>query len=238
MALSNSKLEKLKILAFTDGKRTIAAKHPVFEAMFNPESLSETFEIGWARDAGHNASGAKVDYIRSSPSQLTLKLVLDGTGVHAIGDGRGEAKSVRERVETFLNVTFRVDGKIHEPHYLLLQWGDKKFSCRLSRVDISYTAFNRDGTPLRAELGVALISDVDAKKRAKKDKLSSPDLTHSRIVNHGDTLPLLTRAFYGSSARYLDVARFNALDDFRRLTPGQQIFFPPLAALGGGDPES
>ncbi len=33
---------------------------------------------------------------------------------------------------------------------------------------------------------------------------------------------------YGSSTYYLWVAQVNNLDDFRNLTPGQKIFFPPL----------
>ena len=75
-----------------------------------------------------------------------------------------------------------------------------------------------------------LISDQDVKKRVKKENKSSPDLTHSRIVKNGDTLPLLTKEVYGTSAYYLRVAQVNKLDDFRNLTPGQELFFPPLGS--------
>jgi nucleoid-associated protein YgaU len=49
------------------------------------------------------------------------------------------------------------------------------------------------------------------------------------VVKSGDTLPLLAKEIYGSSEYYLRVAEVNGIDDFRNLTPGQQIIFPPLA---------
>ena len=58
-------------------------------------------------------------------------------------------------------------------------------------------------------------------------------LAKGRIVRSGDTLPLLTKQVYGSADRYLEVARVNGLDDFRRLTPGQELRFPPLARMKG-----
>jgi len=44
-------------------------------------------------------------------------------------------------------------------------------------------------------------------------------------------LPLLTKQIYGTPDRYLDIARFNHLDNFRRLTPGRTLVFPSLARL-------
>jgi nucleoid-associated protein YgaU len=59
---------------------------------------------------------------------------------------------------------------------------------------------------------------------------SSPDLTHSRIVKAGDTLPLLSKEIYGTANHYLWIAQQNQLDDFRNLMPGQRLFFPPLVS--------
>ena len=82
-----------------------------------------------------------------------------------------------------------MNGDIHEPNYLTVEWGDLTFSCRLESVNITYTNFERDGTPLRAELDVSLISDIEAEKRLREESMSSPDLTHSRVLRSGDTLP-------------------------------------------------
>lgn len=115
----------------------------------------------------------------------------------------------------------------------MVEWGGKEdggliFSCRLSSVNVTYTSFNRDGSPMRAELDVVLFSDQDVKSRMAKENKHSPDLTHQRTVRSGDTLPLLSKEVYGTSAHYLRVAQVNNLDNFRSLTPGQVLSFPPL----------
>jgi len=56
----------------------------------------------------------------------------------------------------------------------------------------------------------------------------SPDLTHRRILQAGDSLPRLCQEIYGDPRLYLKVAEANGFDDFRRLAPGTAVFFPPL----------
>ncbi len=232
MALDNLfKLAKLKIEAYSDVKRGKPDLIGSFEAMFNPESFSRKYEIVYGENQGLNTSGNAVNYSRSAPTELNLKLILDGTGVNEIGILKSGMKKVSERVEELLDLTFRMNGDIHEPNYLKVIWGslsDLNFPCRLSNININYTSFDRSGHALRAELDLSLISDEDATKRMSKENKSSPDLTHSRIVMAGDTLPLLAKQIYGSSAHYLWVAQFNQLDDFRNLTQGQTLYFPPL----------
>jgi hypothetical protein len=230
------KLEKLKISAFEDVERGGSAAHE-FEAMFNPASYSQTYAISWAQRPAINATGSELGYVRSLPGEISLDLVLDGTGASEMGALAPKRKSVSERVQELVDVTFHYNGSIHQANYLLVTWGKLSFSCRLASLTVNYTRFDRDGTPLRAELKVALISDESARKRAKEKQATSPDLTHARIVKSGDTLPLLTKSIYGSSARYLDVARYNDLDNLRTLSPGVEIVFPPLAALDAVPPE-
>lgn len=230
MGISNLfKLEKLTITAYKTADRS--GWGSTFEAMFNPASYSQNYSIEWKRRQGINDLGAELEYTLSAPSELSFNLILDGTGVDDYGLVSWASQTVSERVQEFLDVTYTYQGSLHEPAYLLAEWGDLSFSCRLSSVDIKYTAFDRDGTPLRAELDVTLLSDIGVEKLAQEAGKTSPDLTHARVVRRGDTLPLLVSEIYGSSDHYLDVARFNGLDDFRNLTPGQQILFPPLATF-------
>lgn len=223
------KLEKLKITAYKKRSRAKADEVGSFEAMFNPTSFKQKHEIEYTKGQAQNSTGKEVKYTRSKPSSLDLTLVLDGTGVDQIGLLKlVPQKSVYDRVKEFIKLTHTMDGSTHQPNFLVVEWGDLIFSCRLSSVEVNYTSFDRDGTALRAELTVKLYADVEDVKRLKKERKGSPDLTHSRVVRNGDTLPLLTEEIYGSAAHYLLVAEFNRLDDFRNLTPGQEIFFPPL----------
>ena len=239
MALKNPfKLEKLKIKAYKSRKRSTGDLVGTFAAMFNPESWKEKYEITYGKNQGFNSAGKEVGYARSKPSDLNLKLILDGTGATQFGiELLGKQKTVSERVKEFVDLTFRMNGSIHEPNFLVVEWGDRLFSCRLGSAEVNYTSFNRDGTALRAELDVVLLGDKDVKKRMAEENKTSPDLTHSRIVKNGDTLPLLTKEVYGSSVHYLRVAEINNLDDFRNLLPGQEIHFPPLGQNSEQDVE-
>lgn len=229
MALSNPfKLEKLKIKAYSDIERK--AEVGTFEAMFNPESFKRSYAIAYSSKQAMNSSDQTAVYTRSSPSDLNIKLLLDGTGVHEMGILQlGDQPTVPERVKEFLDLTFEMNGDIHEPNFLVVEWGDLSFSCRLGSVDVTYNSFDKDGKALRAELNVTLSSDVAPEKRLRQENKTSPDLSHTRLVKSGDTLPLLTEEIYGSSIHYLFVAEHNKLDDFRNLTPGQELLFPPLA---------
>ena len=231
--LGGMKLKKLTVKAYEKPERS--GKHiNEWEAMFNPSSFSQKYEVEYAKKQALNSSDSTLRYSYSKPRTVNLKLVLDGTGVHEMGIFQlGSPQTVSKRVRDFFDMAIRMNGVIHEPNYLVVEWGGEtdgglKFPCRFASADVSYTTFNRDGSPLRAEIQVALISDEEIQKRIAKDGKSSPDLTHTRTVKSGDTLPLLTKEIYGSSAYYLRVAEVNGLNDFRNLVPGQELFFPPL----------
>ena len=88
--------------------------------------------------------------------------------------------------------------------------------------------FTPDGKPIRAVAKVKFKASIEELKRAAKENKSSPDLTHTRIVKAGDTLPLMCERIYGEAHRYAQVAKINGLANFRKLTPGQKILFPPI----------
>jgi hypothetical protein len=223
------KLEKLKIVAYSDRERESLVS--TFEAMFNPASFSQDYEVKYGVDQGVNSSGTEARFTLSKPQKLTIDLLLDGTGVDTMGLLSPFVKTVPERVSEFLDTAYHLNGTTHEPNFLVVQWGDGlAFSCRLKKVTIAYSSFDRGGNPLRAKLTVTVVSDATAETIAATESLTSPDVTHTRIVRGGDTLPLLAKEIYGSSDHYLFVARFNGLDDFRDLAPGRELAFPPLEA--------
>jgi LysM repeat protein len=232
----SGKMAKLKIKAFKDVER----KNPIgtFEAMYNPTSISQKYEIAYGKRQALNSTGISAKYMWSKPRELHLELILDGADVQNMGIAKIKAqKSVSERVSDFISLAYRMSGSRHEPSYLAVEWGEldwgeqfkaNVFSCRLASVDVTYNSFDRNGAPLRAKLDIVLISDIEAIKRLREEKKSSPDLTHTRVVRSGDTLPLLTKEIYGASKYYLQVARVNNLDDFRNLMPGTVLDFPPI----------
>ncbi|MCI5139642.1 MAG: hypothetical protein D3922_14810 [Candidatus Electrothrix sp. AR1] len=204
--LGKMKLQKLTIKAYKTRIRSSADFIDSFEAMYNPGSFSQKYEIEYSGklQQAYNSTGQTVKYSRSKPRELNIKLILDGTGVEQMGISLFKAqKTVSDRVKDFIALTFRMNGEIHEPNFLVVEWGGKPdggliFSCRLGSVNVTYNSFNRDGSPLRAELDVTLISDQDVKKRMREENKKSPDLSRTCTVQAGDTLPLLRRFIISS----------------------------------------
>ncbi len=229
MSLNFFKLEKLTIVSHKKEERKGLGEK--FVVMFNPESYSHSYQNVYDNKQGINTSGRKAKYAMSMPEKLNLKIILDGSGVTTFGltsiMGLGR-DDVYKQVQEFMKITSYMDGEIHEPKYLTLKWGDLLFKCRLGSVQVNYSLFDRNGIPLRAELDTEFFGDLEISERLKKENKNSPDLTHYRVVGAHDRLPLMCEKIYGSAQYYLLVAKANHLDDFRNLTPGQEIYFPPI----------
>ena len=235
-------LEKLRITAYTDRKRSqwkpvkifLGLEENVFEVPFNPDSYRSSHRVNYQRPQGINMPDKPARYAFTSPDELSLKLTLDGTGVSYTGAVEAARvvldRSVTQQIDKFKKVCLTMNGEIHEPNFLRISWGPLDFKGRLKSLDIKFLSFDSGGRPIRAELDVVFVKDEMLEEIARKAGKQSPDVTHSRIVRAGDTLPLLCRAIYGSSHYYLFVARVNRLDDFRNLTPGQELVFPPVVA--------
>jgi Contractile injection system tube protein len=202
-----------------------------FTVLINPAAYSHSYKICYNNRQAQGSSAGSPDFDRIPSETVKFELVFDGTGVVPsslpgvepfTGDG------VKEQIGTFKRLVFTYDGSIHSPNYVQLAWGSFLFNCRLSSLDLNYTLFKPDGTPLRARATVNFVGFTSEKKLARQANNSSPDLSHVVTVKGGDTLPLLCYDIYGSSAYYLEVARVNKLENFRNLVTGTQLLFPPL----------
>ncbi len=242
-------MAKLTIEGYEDERRS-GKPLRTFKAQYNPETFSLHHESVFQGQQGIGSTSSAGSWSHSRPKSLTVALVLDGTHVGYMGVEllRG-VPTVAEQISSFLATCYQLVGEIHQPLFLKLKWGqalggfaapagfggisEPSFNCRLQSVDIGYEAFDRDGSPLHAVLSATFIEQLDPAKQAAAENRSSPDLTHRRVVAAGDTLPLLCREIYGSSSYYLRVAQVNALDDFRNLTVGQELIFPPFDSAQG-----
>lgn len=242
------KLEKLKIKAYLADKRQDGGifyfLNKTYEVWFNPESYSFRYENQYQTYQGINTAGRTARYALTRSRTLSLKLILDdssatsgvASGLSSTSFGRTARRflfkktpsTIHDQVEEFLDVAARMDGDIHAPRYLKLEWGDLIFDCRLQSVDVNYTLFNRSGMALRAELDVVFVEDLNPEKLAKISNKSSPDLTHTRTVTSGDTLPIMADRIYRDPSYYIRVAQANRLNNFRKLKPGTALTFPPV----------
>jgi len=219
----NGELKKFLIEAYTSATYEGSAVAS-FSAMINPNAYTLKYEIQFqdAQGAGNSASPQVFDKMK--PREFNFEFIIDGTGV------TGEKKDVEQEVQKFIDVAYNLDGEIHRPRYLKLSWGSLISKCVLKTADVTYNLFNPDATPLRAKITAAFSENVEDTKRAAEERKSSPDLTHYRTVMQGDNLPIQAYNQYGDHTYYLQVAQENKLKNFRKLTVGSKIIFPPISS--------
>lgn len=232
-AIRGKTLEKLKIVAYLNPERQ-GLFPDTHEVMFNPESYSFSYTNEYQKYQGINTSGRTARYSLTRSRQLSLKLIIDDSSATAglfaglSSVGPFPRTTVHDRVEEFLNFTTRMDGDLHAPRYLRIEWGDLIFDCRLASVNVNYTLFSRSGIAIRAELDTVFIEDLEESKRLKEEGKNSPDLTHTRTITSGDTLPLMSDRIYHDPNYYIQIAQANRLNNFRKLKAGTVINFPPI----------
>lgn len=222
----SNKLERLVVECFEKPDRSGKAPQS-FDVQFNPDSYTHAYKNPFRGRAGINTSGIRDAYSFSAPEEVRFTIVLDGKVIWDKAEaGKKTDVDVYSLVQDFLDKAHYSHGSIHAPWYLRLIWGDMRFNCRLLEAEVKYLDFKRTGKPDRAEINTVFIGEVDDPTKARVN--NSPDLTHSRVVQAGDTLPMMTERIYGSKDYYIEVARANQLDDIRNLSPGRTLFFPPL----------
>jgi nucleoid-associated protein YgaU len=215
-------LEKLTIQAF---EKPDYSDQPIqeFKAFVNPSELTLSYEMEYDSAQGTGTTNSRMSFKKVKPGDLSLTFFLDGTGA----DGRPPL-DVQAKVEEFRKVT-GFNGKIHRPNFLKVGWGTIEIKrCILKSASVAYKLFKPDGVPLRAVITANFTDNSDDQTRVAVEGKSSPDVTHVRLVQAGDDLPTLCHRIYDDPRAYLRVARENQLDEFRRLTPGTKVFFPPL----------
>lgn len=219
------KLEKLKIECF-DEKERLGLPRDTITVMFNPETYSQSYKNRFQKKQGINTVGSVSSYSVSTPEQLSFDLVMDSTGVTEYGLAALRVKSVYEQVQDFLKKAYYMKGKTHQPAFLRIKWGELVFDGRLEEANIKYEMFDNAGIPIRGKVEVKFTGDV--KDPSGADIKNSPDLTHYRVVLEAQTLPMLSKEIYGTPTHYLELARLNGIDHFRKLKPGKELIFPPI----------
>ena len=237
--MSLGELKKMKLVAYTDISFSTKADGLDYDVLINPESYALTYGTEVNQKSAQGSSESITSFSKRSAQSLTFKFLFDGTGVIKRGGGGllsglavpglpADKPDVVQDFEKFKSVVYDYDGTTHQPRYVQLQWGPLLYNCQMTRMTLTFKLFNPDGTPLRAEADCTFQGVIDETKLAAIENRQSPDLTHIRTVIKGDTLPLMCYKEYGDSKYYYQVAQYNGLTDFKKLTAGTKIIFPPI----------
>ena len=229
-----AEVAKLTIEAYEDVDFTTKTGDK-FTVMYNPNTFSQNYRSVWIDETPQGGSADTQAYRRLKSDSVSFDFLFDGTGVSGVGGTSvdlnpkvGEVGYVQEQINLFLAITQGLNGSTHEPNFLQLSWGTFIFNGVMESATVTYKLFHSSGAPLRANINATFKQSVSRTEQAAQARLTSPDLTHFKIVNEGETLPLIAKKIYGDSKYYLEIARVNNINNFRKLKAGQQLVLPPI----------
>ncbi|NER12056.1 hypothetical protein GWK08_01260 [Leptobacterium flavescens] len=226
----NGQLVKVLIHAYEDEEfrnKSGISPNPI-SLPVNPESFTQNFKVELNQQQGQGNQGTNPDYKGTKPEELKLDFIFDGTRTIEGYKYNGDDHSVKSELEIFMNTVYNMNGEIHRPHFLQVQWGNFMFPCILSNLDLNYTLFKPNGDPLRVKASTTFLNYVAQRERVARERRRSPDLTHVRQVKSGDRLDLMTHKIYKDSNYVTRVAKANGLTTFRKIKPGRELVFPPI----------
>lgn len=225
--MADRSLHKITIWSYKDKEFT--EKLGEFKVPINPETYTQNYKVNLDTNKGHGQQGTDPRYTSTEPEQFKLDIILDGTKTLEGYDASHDKKTVKQQLEAFQKCVYFMEGDIHRPRFLTIFWGEEfTFPCVLSQLDINYTLFNPDGSPLRIKIAATFLKYLSEKKREGEMKRSSPDLTHERVAHTSDRLCLLTFNIYNDSKYFLQVGKVNNLTSVRKLKTGDKLIFPPF----------
>ncbi|MBO9634486.1 MAG: LysM peptidoglycan-binding domain-containing protein [Chitinophagaceae bacterium] len=229
MSDNNRHLQKLVIRSFANKDFTGEDTDRLFTTPINPDTFTKNFKVELDSRRGHGNNGTDVRFKSTVPEEMKLEFVLDGTGTMEGYVDQYKKMTVHDQLQKFLDCAYDFDGDIHRPRFLIVFWGSEiNFRCVLSNLDINYTLFNPNGTPLRVKITATFLNYKAREERLAEERRSSPDLTHYRKVKQGDRLDLLTFSIYNDPKYLMQVAKANQLSTIRKVKPGTELYFPPF----------
>lgn len=213
-------------------KLTIYSENaPSIRARFNPERYTVNKSVQFAEIGIPGLDGPVVQFVRGQSEKITLELFFDTTEFGMVDN----VKDVRERTGK-VHKLMRVDGELHAPPRLILEWGDagKLFSfgtdispwCVLESVSEELSLFSPSGVPLRAKLNCTFREAWTIEEQLQETGRHSSDRTSLRTLKRGQTLSHLAADEYKDPGAWRLIADANALDNPRRVPPGAQLLIP------------
>jgi hypothetical protein len=244
--MSESNFNYFEIAAYEDvdcskavkpqkGSTVFDSKVMMYRFPFNPSSLKVGTANNYNLSQPFGYSGINPKYIATKPRLVNVEFVIDPSAepLYTYTEDTGipvkeTKKTLAKRMEIF-EALVGYNSSSHRPNYLKLSWGTTlKMNSTLKEFHVIYGRFNDKGEPTRANIQAEFIEVVSAKKMLAAQGRQSPDISHMIEVQEGDTLPHLCENIYGDKKYYVEIAKLNGIKSLRKLTPGTQLYFPPL----------
>ena len=181
--------------------------------MFNPAEVSIKKTVPWNPQPKSKKDTPKQQFTAGQARTMSLKLEFDTSGMGGDDDNAIDVRAYVEPITALANIPEDDGGKKYPP-LLNFEWGQGvKFTCVIKSVNVTYTRFNLDGSPIRANMQVEL---YEAKPGDYNKFLSDNSSGGSvKVADEKSTAQNM------SGEDWQDDASNNNVDQPRNLEPGQ-----------------
>lgn len=191
--------------------------------MFNPTE----YRISQTANITHSTSvfdpGGKIEYTGTSGMTVSMQLFFD--------DFASMKGDVTPKISKLLSWQYPDKSKKTGPPFVKFEWGNKQlqnFKGVITQLNVSYTLFGKDGTPIQAKVDLTLDGNIDPPPGTNPTSHAT-DMRRVHRVVEGETIAMIAFAELGRSAYWRAIADANGIDDPLRIRPGQALLIPSAA---------
>ena len=223
LGLTKSNKAKLKCVGdnMPDGPTEI-------ECMFNPTEYSLARQVNVTRNNATSTPGGTPEYTGTDAMTLTMELFFDD-----FASAKGD---VTPKITTLLTWTLPTkrshDRNQPRPPQVSFEWGGNKqlsgFSGYLKSVNVRYTVFRVDGTPVQAKVQLSIEGDSEYLTGTNPTSHATGNRRVHTVID-GDSLQSVAYRELGKAAYWRAIAALNEIDDPMRLAPGTVLLIPSVA---------
>ena len=222
---------KAKITPEASGKPTMELGESI-PCMFNPDRVTIKKQNKWDNSQSNENDAPRLKFTRGEAGTFNFpKIIFDTTDRKP--DDQNRSVSV---LTDKLLALMKVDKDKHRPPWVKFQWGPiASYLAVIKSIQIEYTYFATDGTPLRAEVDISLEQFKDENDRTPQNPTSLtpvPDRSHQVVL--GETLESIAFKHYGQTSRWRAIAAANSIQDPLSVEPGTRLRIPRLEAMPRG----
>lgn len=209
-------LQRAKLIISTP---KMGEREATVEFHFNPTEYQLQKANNFAEIAIPGLETPPIQFIRGNSEKLSVELLADTSDT---------LEDVREKYVNNLRNLLNINRDLHAPPIVTFVWAKQEFKGVVESLNVTYTLFSPDGTPLRAKLSLVLKEYRPVEEQVKKTPKASPDLEKTWVVRRGDTLSSIAAAIYRAPGEWRAIAKANGIQDPRALEPGRVLTLPRL----------
>lgn len=191
----------------------------VIDFRFNPTEYQLQKSNNFSEIAIPGLESPPIQFVRGSSEKLTVELLADTSDT---------LKDVRLEYVNKVRDLMRINKESHAPPVVKFVWGKNEFKGVIDSLNVTYTLFSPEGTPLRAKLSLTLKEYRPVEIQLKDAPKTSPDVEKTWVARRGDKYSSIAAAVYRDPAVWRAIAEANGVKDPRVLRPGTVLRLPKI----------